>query len=70
MAYLGYIISSSGVRLDPSKVDQVRNWDLPTIAYEVRSFLGLCQAYSSHIKDFARLAAPMTDLLKRVKVVP
>ena len=67
IAYLGYIISSSGVRLDPSKVDQVRNWDLPTTAYEVRSFLGLCQAYSSHIKDFARLAAPMTDLLKGVK---
>ncbi|MCO5570351.1 hypothetical protein L7F22_024071 [Adiantum nelumboides] len=67
VAYLGYIISADGVKLDPAKVEQVENWELPKTAYDVRSFLGLCQAYSSHIKNFTRITAPMSDVLKGVK---
>lgn len=61
------MISAEGIKLDPEKVSEVRNWELPQTAYDIRSFLGLCQAYSSHIQNFAHIAAPMSDLLKGVK---
>ena len=64
---MGYIISEDGIRLDPGKVREVREWEPPETAYDIRSFLGLCQAYSSHIKNFAHIAAPLSDLLKGVK---
>ncbi|MCO5555300.1 hypothetical protein L7F22_008845 [Adiantum nelumboides] len=31
------------------------------------SFVGLCQAYSSHMRNFSEIAAPLTDLLKGCK---
>ncbi|XP_043687675.1 uncharacterized protein LOC122638889 [Telopea speciosissima] len=41
VAFLGHIISASGISVDPSKVKAVTNWARPTIVTEIRSFLGL-----------------------------
>jgi hypothetical protein len=41
VSFLGHIISSSGIAVDPSKVDAVSRWETPKSVTEVRSFLGL-----------------------------
>jgi len=41
MSFLGHIISSSGIDVDPSKDDAVSQWDTLKSVTEVRSFLGL-----------------------------
>src|SRR5262249_44456711 len=68
--FLGHIISAEGVAVDPSKVQAVLEWKVPTTPTEVRSFLGLVGYYRRFIQDFSSLASPLTHLTrKNVKFV-
>ena len=42
VTFLGHLISSDGVATDPSKIQNVKDWLVPTNVSELRSFLGLC----------------------------
>ena len=41
------------------------NWKVPMNVSEVRSFLGLARYYRRFIKNFAKIAAPLTNLTKK-----
>ena len=41
VAFLGHIITTEGVKVDPKKVKAVSDWKQPTNMMEVHSFLGL-----------------------------
>ncbi|XP_056864071.1 uncharacterized protein LOC130511209 [Raphanus sativus] len=70
IGFLGHIVSSEGVSVDPEKVVAIRAWPQPKNATEVRSFLGLAGYYRKFVKGFASLAQPMTQLTgKDVKFV-
>jgi hypothetical protein len=58
VAFLGHIISTGGVSIDPGKVKDVLNCMQPTTASEIQSFL---------IKDFSKIAKPITKLLEKNK---
>ncbi|XP_058780030.1 uncharacterized protein LOC131653766 [Vicia villosa] len=58
VSFLGHVISGGGVAVDPSKVEEVVNWDRPRSVTEVRSFLGLVGYYRRFIMGFAKLALP------------
>ena len=51
--------------MDPDKVEAVMSWERPKSVFEIRSFLGLAEYYRIFIKDFSRLAAPMTRLTRK-----
>ncbi|WVZ83990.1 hypothetical protein U9M48_031076 [Paspalum notatum var. saurae] len=54
-----------GVAVDPSKVKDVLNRKQPETITEIRSFLGLAGYYRRFIKDFSKIAKPMTSLTKK-----
>jgi hypothetical protein len=65
--FLGHVISVGGVSIYPSKVKDVLNWVPPTNASEIQCFLGLVGYYRQFIKDFSKIAKPMTRLLEKNK---
>jgi hypothetical protein len=67
VAFLGHVISIRGVSVDPGKVKDVLNWMPPTTISEIQSFLGLEGYYRGFIKNFSKIAKPMTKLLEKNK---
>jgi hypothetical protein len=67
VAFLGYVISAGGVSVDPGKVKDVLNWMPPATVSEIQSKLGLAGYYRRFIKDFSKIAKPMTKLLVKNK---
>lgn len=65
VAFLGHIVSKNGISVDPSKVEAVQNWPRPTSVKEIRSFLGLAGYYRRFVKDFSKLAFPLTRLTQK-----
>ena len=63
--FLGHVISSQGVMVDPQKVEAILNWQASTNQTEVRSFLGLDGYYKKFIKKFSIIASPMIELLRK-----
>ena len=62
---LGFRLSSEGVSPDENNLQKLRDWPQPKDVTGVRAFLGLCNYYRSNIEGFARIAGPITDLLKK-----
>ena len=59
---MGHVVSTSGVSVNPEKVEEVMSWERSKLVFKIRSFLGLVGYYRRFIEDFSRLAAPMTRL--------
>ncbi|KAL0554215.1 hypothetical protein IC582_008132 [Cucumis melo] len=65
VVFFGHVVSVKGVSVDPQKVEAILNWERPTSATEVRSFLGLVGYYRHFIEDFSRLALPLITLTRK-----
>ncbi|KAK2452132.1 hypothetical protein QL285_011125 [Trifolium repens] len=65
VSFLGHVISSGGIAVDPSKVDAVMKWGTPESVFEIRSFLGLTGYYRRFIEGFSKLALPLTRLTRK-----
>src|SRR4051794_11441708 len=63
LRYVGHIVSKDRIKPDPEKLS-VEKMPEPTDITTLRIFLGLVGYYRKFIKDFAKIATPMTDLLK------
>ena len=66
VAFLGHRIGADGLRVAADKVGAVQSWPTPSSVTEVRSFLGLANFYRRFVKDYSKLALPLTELTKEV----
>lgn len=63
--FLGHVVNNKGVKPDPTKLEAVKKFPVPKTQTNVRQFLGLVGYYRRFIPKFARLAAPLFNLLKK-----
>ncbi|GJZ45618.1 putative reverse transcriptase domain-containing protein, partial [Tanacetum coccineum] len=66
--FLGHMIDSEGIHMDPTKIESIKDWTSPKSPKEICQFLGLVGYYRRFIKGFLKVAKPMTKLTqKKVK---
>ena len=57
--------------MDPEKVKAISTMPTPSTQTEIRAFLGACSFYRRWVGSYAKIAAPLNDLLKKeIKDVP
>lgn len=65
VTFLGYVVSTQGISMDPKKVSAILDWQEPTNVKEVQSFLGFCNFYRRFVRNYSAVAAPLTGLTKK-----
>jgi hypothetical protein len=65
LIYLGFVISANELKMDPDKVEVIKNWPSPGNIFEVRSFHGLASFYWNFIRNFSEISAEMMDKVKK-----
>ena len=60
-----FIVTTSKIEIDPSKVKTVWDWPEPTTVKETQSFLGFANFYKRFIKDYSKIAALLTNLTRK-----
>jgi len=68
MKYLGFVLKEGGLSTDESKVLAITTYPRPENVSEIRAFLGLAMYYRRFMKGFARIAAPMNELLRKDRI--
>ncbi|GJW19818.1 putative reverse transcriptase domain-containing protein [Tanacetum coccineum] len=66
--FLGHVIDSQGIHVDPAKIKSIKDWASPKSPMEIHQFLGLDGYYRRFIEGFSKISKPMTKLTqKKVK---
>ncbi|MBW0560817.1 hypothetical protein O181_100532 [Austropuccinia psidii MF-1] len=63
--YLGYIVSSEGLKMDQEKVWQILNWPPPRNLEVLQSFLGFTDCYCCFMKNYSKKISSLTSFLKK-----
>jgi transposase InsO family protein len=66
--YLGFIISTSGIEVDPEKVQAIRTWTYPKSVKGVQAFLGFCNFYRRFIQSYGQIARPLNQCTRKDQV--
>ncbi|GJS77948.1 hypothetical protein Tco_0727829 [Tanacetum coccineum] len=63
--FLGHVIDSEGIHVDPAKIEAIKDWTSPKSPTEIRQFLGLAGYYRRFIEGFSKIAKPMDKLTQK-----
>ena len=64
ITFLGHDIDQKGLHINANKLKKLEDWPVPNTKGDLHSFLGFMQFLATSIKDYAKIVAPLTDLLK------
>lgn len=65
--FLGYIVTREGIKPNEKKIEVIKDWPVPKNLRQLRGFLGLMGYYRRFIKNFAKIAKPLTSILRGIK---
>jgi len=57
--FCGYLVSASGIRPMPDKLDVLKTWPVPHDVTTLRRFLGFSGFYRRFVKDYAKIVTPL-----------
>ncbi len=63
--FLGYIITPDGIAMEPARIQTIRDWPKPTSVHDIQVFLGFANFYRRFIRNYSRITAPITNLLRK-----
>ncbi|GKE62454.1 putative reverse transcriptase domain-containing protein [Tanacetum coccineum] len=63
--FLGHVIDSKGIHVDPAKIESIKDWASPKNPTEIRQFLGLAGYYRRFIEGFSKITKSMTKLTQK-----
>nr|GEV61780.1 retrotransposon protein, putative, Ty3-gypsy subclass [Tanacetum cinerariifolium] len=63
--FLGHVIDSQGIHVDPTKTESIKDWTSPKTPTEIRQFLGLAGYYRRFIEGFSKISKSMTKLTQK-----
>jgi hypothetical protein len=59
------VVGKDGVRVDPEKIEAMQDWPHPKTLKRLHGFLGLTGYYHKFVKNYGKISAPLTALLKK-----
>nr|XP_016479428.1 PREDICTED: uncharacterized protein LOC107800719 [Nicotiana tabacum] len=62
IAFLGHMVSSGGIKVDPKKIEAVQSWSKPSTSTRIRPFLSLVGYYHRFVEGFSSIPASLTKL--------
>lgn len=62
VGYLGLLISTNGIRMEPGKISAVLEWPTPRNVKDVRAFVGFANFYRRFIRNYSGIVTPLTRL--------
>lgn len=62
--FLGFLLTTEGVKMEPSRVSTIAEWSEPTTFREIQVFLGFANFYRRFIMGFSRIVRGLTNMLK------
>ncbi|GKC58728.1 putative reverse transcriptase domain-containing protein [Tanacetum coccineum] len=65
--FLGHVIDSRGIHVDPTKIKVVKDWASPTTPTEICQLLGIAGYYRRFIEGFLKIVKPLTELTQKNK---
>ena len=65
VGFLGVIIGGNGVRMEKEKVQGVIEWLVPKSVKDMQKFLGLANYYRWFVKDFAKIAKLLHEMMRK-----
>jgi hypothetical protein len=63
--YLGYILTSNGLRMSKDKVQTILDWPEPRNVKDIQSFLGFANFYRRFIYGYSEITTPLTRLTRK-----
>nr|GEV69122.1 putative reverse transcriptase domain-containing protein [Tanacetum cinerariifolium] len=63
--FLGHVIDSQDIYVDPTKIESIKDWASPKTPTEIRQFLGLAGYYRRFTEGFSKIAKSMTKLTQK-----
>jgi hypothetical protein len=63
--YLGFHLTEDGIKPGIDKLKAVKQTLPPKNVHEIRQFLGLCNFFRTHVRNFAQISSPLTALTKK-----
>ena len=65
MPQKGHLVGKDGVRVDSKKIEAMQDWPHPKTLEILHGFLGLIEYYRKFVKNYGKIATPLTAVLKK-----
>jgi hypothetical protein len=63
--YLGHLVGKDGIKVDPKNIEAMKDWLHPKTLKNLHGFLGQTGYYHKFVKNYGKIAVPLTALLKK-----